>query len=85
MSTNVILVHPVDNLIGLVMLNIWQAKNYENLWEVHVRRAILVDIMDHWATTSGDQANVEMLLEALSVPGFMDIKLRVEKLLQRNI
>ena len=50
-----------------------------------MRRAILVDIMDHWATTSGDLANVEMLLEALSVPGFMDIKLRVEKLLQRNI
>ena len=44
-----------------------------------------MDILDHWAYTSGDQANVGMLLEALSVPGFMDIKLRVEKLLERNI
>ena len=50
-----------------------------------MRRAILVQIMDEWVSMSGDKANVDILLEALSEPGFMDIKLRVEKLLERNI
>ena len=34
---------------------------------------------------AGDAATVDTLLEALGQPGFMDVKLRVEKLLRRNI
>ena len=62
-----------------------KAKNYDNLWEVHIRRGILIQIMDQWTMLLSDNANVEILLEALSVPGFMDVKLRVEKLLEQNI
>lgn len=33
----------------------------------------------------GDEATVGDLLEALSIPGFMDVKLRVEKLMKMNV
>ena len=33
----------------------------------------------------GDEATVGDLLEALSIPGFMDVKLRVEKLMKINV
>merc|ERR1712032_972564 len=52
-----------------------QAKNYENLWEVHVRRNFLLAILDQWVKECGDEATVGDLLEALSIPGFMDVKL----------
>ena len=37
-----------------------EAKNYDNLWEVHVRREVLVKIMENWTETEGDQASVEV-------------------------
>ena len=30
------------------LLLCFQAKNYENLWEVHVRRNVLLAILDQW-------------------------------------
>ena len=63
----------------------FQAKNYDNLWEVHVRRDVLMKILDEWVIVCGDKAVVESLMLALSTPGFMDVKLRVEILLARNL
>ena len=53
-----------------------QAKNFDNLWEVHVRRGVLLKILEEWINVYRDDAVVDVLLEALSTPGFMDVKLR---------
>ena len=53
-----------------------QAKNFDNLWEVHVRRGVLLKILEEWINVYRDDAVVDGLLEALSTPGFMDVKLR---------
>ena len=37
-----------------------EAKNFENLWEVHVRRRVLIKILDNWAEIEGDNASVEV-------------------------
>ena len=37
-----------------------KAKNFDNLWEVHVRREVLVKIMETWTETEGDKASVEV-------------------------
>lgn len=42
-------------------------------------------IMDEWQTKQSREPTVEKLLSALSVPGFMDVKFRVIKLLEKNI
>ena len=55
---------------------VFQAKNFDNLWEVHVRRGVLVKILEEWINIYRDDAVVDILLEALSTPGFMDVKLR---------
>ena len=54
----------------------FQAKNFDNLWEVHVRRGVLLKILEEWINVYRDDAVVDGLLEALSTPGFMDVKLR---------
>ena len=57
---------------------IFQAKNFDNLWAVQARRALLFRILDKWVKMNSEKAIVEKLVNALSVSGFMDVKLRVE-------
>ena len=64
---------------------IFQAKNFDNLWAVQARRALLFRILDKWVKKNSKEAIVEKLVIALSVSGFMDVKLRVEKLLEMNL
>ena len=73
--------HPVLEVFQLanmkhVTVHFLQAKNFDNLWEVHVRRGVLVKILEEWTNVYRDDAVVDVLLEALSTPGFMDVKLR---------
>ena len=63
----------------------FQAKNFDNLWAVQARRAFLFRILDKWVKMNSEKAIVEKLVNALSVSGFMDVKLRVEKLLEMNL
>ena len=42
-------------------------------------------IMEEWVKVNNKEPTVQRLLSALSVPGFMDVKLRVEKLLEKNL
>ena len=47
---------------------------------------MLKRIMDEWVTeASKEPRTVKRLLTALNVPDFMDVKLRVEKLLESNV
>jgi hypothetical protein len=63
-----------------------QAKSFEQLWTVSARRAVLNKIMEEWVKVNNNkEPTVQRLLSALSVPGFMDVKLRVEKLLEKNL
>ena len=62
-----------------------QAKSFEQLWTVSARRAVLNKIMEEWVKVNNKEPTVQRLLSALSVPGFMDVKLRVEKLLEKNL
>ena len=55
------------------------------MWTVSARRAVLNKIMEEWVKVNTKEPTVQRLLSALSVPGFMDVKLRVEKLLERNL
>ena len=48
------------------------------------RRAVLNKIMEEWVTVQKKDPTVRRLMRALSVPEFMDVKLRVETLLERN-
>lgn len=51
-----------DLVIGVIscFYFLLKAKNFENLWEVHVRRNVLIKILDEWAKTEGDEASVEV-------------------------
>ena len=61
-----------------------QAKSFDKLWTARARRAVLKKIMDEWVAAQNKERTVGKLLSALSVPGFMDVKFRVEKLLEKN-
>ena len=54
------------------------------MWAEKARRAVLKKIMDEWVTKPNREPTVEKLMSALTVPGFMDVKFRVEKLLEKN-
>ena len=41
-------------------------------------------ILEEWEKENSKKTTVQKLMGALSVPGFMDVKLRVENLLKRN-
>ena len=41
-------------------------------------------ILDQWVKESQEEAVVEKLVTALGVSGFMDVKLRVEKILENS-
>jgi len=61
-----------------------EAKSYERLWTVTTRRAVLNKIMEEWVRLQKKEPTVRRLMTALSVPEFMDVKLRVENLLEMN-
>jgi len=61
------------------------AKSYDKLWAEKARRAVLKQIMDEWQSKQNREPTVQKLLSALSVPGFMDVKFRVIKLLEKNL
>ena len=61
-----------------------KAKSFDKLWGERARRVLLKKIMDEWVTADNKEQTVNKLLSALSVPGFMDVKIRVEKLLEKN-
>ena len=48
------------------------------------RRAVLNKIMEEWVRLQKKEPTVRRLMTALSVPEFMDVKLRVENLLEMN-
>ena len=52
---------------------------------MHARREALIRILDEWVKEYCEEAVVENLMAALSVSGFMDVKLRVEKLIEKNL
>ena len=62
----------------------FQAKSNEKLWTVGARRAVLNKIMEEWVTVQNREPTVRRLMRALSVPEFMDVRLRVETLLERS-
>ena len=62
----------------------FKAKNYDNLWSAPARRKVLYKILEEWEKENSKKTTVQKLMGALSVPGFMDVKLRVEDLLKRN-
>jgi len=61
-----------------------KAKNYDNLWSAPARRKVLYKILEEWEKENSKKTTVQKLMGALSVPGFMDVRLRVEDLLKRN-
>merc|ERR1711892_239448 len=60
------------------------AKNFDNLWCAPARRKVLYKILEEWEKENSKKTTVQKLMGALSVPGFMDVRLRVEDLLKRN-
>ena len=52
---------------------------------MRARRRALIRILDQWVKEYHEEAVVEKLLAALSVSGFFDVKLRVEKLVEKNL
>ena len=64
---------------------LFQAKNFDSLWTERARRAALKRLMEEWGEREEKEQTVHRLLSALSVPAFMDVKIRVEKLLEKNI
>ena len=69
--------------VAVIFLS-FKAKNYDNLWSAPARRKVLYKILEEWEKENSKKTTVQKLMGALSVPGFMDVKLRVEDLLKRN-
>ena len=55
-----------------------------NLWAVSARRSMVKSILDHWVKEYREEAVVEKLVTALGAAGFMDVKLRVEQLVENS-
>ena len=66
---------------------IWclQAKSDEQLWSERARRKVLQAILSEWVKVNKKKTTVKKLMTALSFPGWFDVKLRVEKMLEMNI
>ena len=73
------------DLYDIRQLAILQSKNFDNHWSESARRALLFLFLDKWVKKNSEEAVVEKLVTALSVSGFLDVKLRVEKLLEMNL
>ena len=61
-----------------------KVKHFDNLWSAPARRKVLYKILEEWEKENSKKTTVQKLMGALSVPGFMDVKLRVEDLLKGN-
>ena len=72
------------NLVAIAIEGDKHAKSFDKLWGERARRVLLKKIMEEWVTADTKEQTVNRLLTALSVPGFMDVKIRVEKLLEKN-
>ena len=68
-------------LIGAYSL---QAKDNDHLWSPKARKKLLVAILEEWVNKNSKKTTVKKLMKALSLPGFFDVKLRVELLLLKN-
>ena len=78
--------HVSSNLDSFKLLQLYpfQAKSFDRLWTEKARRAVLKRIMDEWVAAQNKERTVGRLLGALSAPGFMDVKFRVERLLEQH-
>ena len=72
-------------IICLTIIYIVQAKGDEQMWCASARRKVMYAIMEEWLKTNSNKSTVKKLLSALSGPGWLDVKLRVETLLMENI
>ena len=63
---------------------LFQAKDNDHLWSRKARRKLLLHILKEWVKANSKKTTVKKLMTALSLPGFFDVKLRVEKLLLKN-
>eukprot|EP00092_Neocalanus_flemingeri_P108273 GFUD01139035.1.p2 GENE.GFUD01139035.1~~GFUD01139035.1.p2 ORF type:complete len:132 (-),score=37.41 GFUD01139035.1:29-424(-) len=61
-----------------------EAKSNEHLWSRKARRKMLLCILEEWVKVNTKKTTVKTLMTALSLPGFFDVKLRVEKLLLKK-
>ena len=64
---------------------IFQAKGDEQLWSARARRKVMYAIVEEWLKLNSNKTTVTNLLSALSLPDWLDVKLRVETLLLGNI
>merc|ERR1711879_314351 len=72
------------NLVAIAIEGDKNAKSFDKLWGERARRVLLRKIMEEWVTADNKEQTVHRPLSALSVPGFMDVRIRVEKLLEKN-
>ena len=63
----------------------FKAQNDDNLWSERARRKVILAIISEWLKGNSKKTTVKKLLSALSGPGWLDVKLRVEKLMLLNV
>jgi len=61
-----------------------EAKSTDNLWTSRSRRMMLELIIEEWISCNRKRPTVKRLMSALSEPEFLDVKLKVERLLEQN-
>ena len=62
-----------------------QAKSDAQLWSARARRKVLQAILNEWVKLSSKKTTVKNMIPALSFPGWFDVKLKVEKMLEENV
>ena len=62
-----------------------QAKSDAQLWSARARRKVLQAILNEWVKVSSKKTRVKNMIPALSFPGWFDVKLKVEKMLEENV
>ena len=67
------------------IITCFQAKGDEQLWCQRARRKVMYAIVEEWLKLNSNKTTVKKLLSALSHPGWLDVKLRVETLLLENV
>lgn len=72
------------NLLELAKEEDKDAKSFEQLWTERRRRAVMHKILEEWVKEHSEGATVSRLLSALGAAAHMDIRLRVEKLVEKT-
>ena len=68
-----------------IKLNLFlQAKTTDKGWTSRSRRRLIEFIIDEWVSGRRKRPTVRRLLAALSAPEFLDVKIKVESLLEEN-